>query len=59
MIYIEEFIDEYKLSGSGYPATVKSATDKFMAWQKSFKGAKPDIMSVQKINNGLFVVYKK
>jgi len=38
--------------------TLKGYDSKFMDWQKSFKGKKPDIKSVQKIENGIFVVYE-
>jgi hypothetical protein len=61
MIYVEEFLDEYKFSKTGsLPATVKTAADKFINWQKSFPNSKkPSIISVQKVNNGIFVVYEK
>lgn len=59
MKYIEEFSDDYKLSNSGsIIGTIKTAKDKFMEWQRSSK-PKPTIISVQKINNGLFVIYEK
>ena len=63
MIQLDEFIDEFKLSGrSGqYIENNVSYKDKFNLWQektsKKFKGFK--IISVQKINNGIFVVWEK
>lgn len=60
MKHIEEFSDDYKLSNLGSIIGIrKTAKDKLMEWQRSFKGQKPTIISIQKTNEGLFVVYEK
>ena len=60
MKFIEEFSDDYKLSASGSIIGInKTAKDKFMEWQMLLKGQKPTVISVQKTNTGLFVVYEK
>jgi len=57
MIKTIEFKDDLKVTGN--LITVKSnANDKFIEWQKTFKGKKPEIISVQKIDNGIFVVHE-
>ncbi len=61
MKHIEEIYDEYNAKGS-VPILTKSAIEKFVEWQKTQKRLNKDkfnIISIQKIPKGLFVVYEK
>ena len=60
MKHIEEIYDEYNAKGS-VPILTKSAIEKFIEWQKTQKKLKStfNVISVQKIPKGLFVVYEK
>jgi len=63
MIQLTEFKDEYEITGK--TAMVKilnhTAIEKFVEWQKetSKKNGKFKIISVQKIHDGIFVVWEK
>jgi hypothetical protein len=57
MTHIIEFKDEFKIVKGLITVQVK-ASDKVLDWQRSFKGKKPDIKSISKIDNGYMVVYE-
>jgi hypothetical protein len=57
MIHVEEINDDVELNGQLISIS-KSAGEKFIEWQKSHK-IKLKVISVQKTNTGLFVVYEK
>lgn len=57
MIHLEEINDDIEMNGQ-LVSVSKSAIEKFVEWQRSQK-TKLKVMSVQKTNTGLFVVYEK
>jgi len=58
MTELIEFHDQYKAGGS-HPILVKTAIQLFVEWQKKEKKNKGfKILSVQKIDRGIFVVYE-
>jgi hypothetical protein len=61
MIYVEEINDDIKVSGQ-LVSISKSAIDKFVVWQNQMKRLSKEkfsVISVQKTNTGVFVVYEK
>ena len=57
MIHTIEFKDTFKVKGD-YIDVTQSHNDKLIEWQKSYKGKKPDIKSVQRTKYGIFIVYE-
>ena len=53
MIEIQEIRNEYNTAG----IITKSAVENFVEWQSTHPDV--EIVTVQKVDNGLFVVYKK
>ena len=55
MIQIQEIKNEYTTSGTN-PIMTRSALEVFVEWQREHPEI--DIISIQKVDNGLFVTYK-